>query len=212
MERVPNDRLLKVKVIANFVPRARDSSLLADQDIEVLIGILRRISQDPRIGEYSLTACTLATQRVFFQQESSSYIDYPALGDALKGLNLGLISAKQLAASKGPALFMVNLLEEEARKSDFDALILVGPKTDWRDKLPKEIADSNALEGRLFFYLNYDRDPYQNPWPDLLVNLVKRTRGVQYTISHPQDLFNAWADVMARVTKSKTRPNGLRTQ
>jgi hypothetical protein len=212
VERTRKDSLLKVKVIANFVPRVQNGSLLADQDIEVLIGILRRISQDPRIGEYSLTACSLATQRVFFQQESSSYIDYPALGTALKSMNLGLINAKQLAASKGPALFMVNLLEEEARKSDFDALILVGPKTVWRDKLPKEIANSDALDGRLFFYLSYDRDPYQNPWPDLLGSLVKKTRGIQYTISHPEDLFNAWTDVMSRVTKSKTRLNDVRTQ
>jgi hypothetical protein len=203
VERTAKDGLLKVNIIANFVPRNPNATVLNDDDLEAVVAILRRISQDPRIGEYSLTACSLTAQNVFYRQESSGYIDYPALGAAMKSMNLGLISAKQLAAQKGPGQFILDLFEEQARKADFDALILVGPKTGWEEKLPKEIADSAPLDGRLVFYLNYDRDPFQNPWPDLIANAVKRKRGMQYTITHPQDLFNAWSDLMSRVSKTK---------
>jgi hypothetical protein len=51
--------------------------------------------------------------------------------------------------------------------------------------------------------MNYNLNPVQSPWRDAIGDVVKRLRGFEYTISRPQDLWNAWSEIMSRIVKLK---------
>jgi len=53
------------------------------------------------------------------------------------------------------------------------------------------------------FYLNYSVDPYSYPRRDVIGHLVKQLHGVEYTITQPRDLFNAWSDIVMRLVSGK---------
>jgi len=203
VRRATDTGLFKVDILVNFAPQKADSAILDNSDLQGLVGILRRIARDPRIGEYSLVAFSLQTQQVLYRQEGGSRINFPALGDALKALHLGRVDAKNLTSKNGLAEFVAKLVGEQSKVRGPDALIIVGPKSGPDAKMPREILDTVQDFDRPVFYLNYDAVPELNPWQDLVGNVVKRKRGVKYTITQPKDLFRAWSDLISRTAQAK---------
>jgi hypothetical protein len=192
--------LLKVAILVNFAPQNLDSAVLDEANLQGLVGILRRIARDPRIGEFSLVACSLATQQILYRQGRSSRVDFPAIGEALKSLHLGVIDAKY-AMKNAPAQFVAGLVNEQSLTEKADALIIVGPKSDREVKVPRGMVDSLEDLDRPLFYMNYSARPFASPWRDHFGSLVRQKRGVEYTISTPKDLYAAWSDVIARLEK-----------
>jgi hypothetical protein len=203
VQRDAQSDLLKVGVIVNFASQNPNSAVLDVNDLEGLVAILRRIARDPHIGEYSLVACSLQAPKILSRQENVSRIDFPAVGEALKSLQLGLVDAKQLSMKDGTAQFMARLVREQLRKQGPDALIIVGPKLSGDVKISRETLDSVETLDRPIFYLKYNTDPAVNPWRDFIGNVVKQKRGVEYSITHPKDLFNAWSDVVSRIVRGR---------
>jgi hypothetical protein len=201
VQRDAQSGLLKVDVIVNFAPQNPNAAVLDVNDLQGLVAILRRIARDPHIGEYSLVACSLQAPKILSRQENVNRIDFPAVGEALKSLQLGLIDAKQLSMKDGAAQFMARLVREQLRKQGPDALIIVGPKLSGEVKISRGTLDSVGTLDRPIFYLNYNTDPAANPWRDFIGNMVKQKRGVAYSITHPKDLFNAWSDVVSRIVR-----------
>ena len=90
------------------------SATLQPLDTNALISILRNIARDPRITRFSIVAFNMQEQRVIYRQEAASQIDFPALGKALKSLNLGTVDLKQLdARSTAIRSFSANLITQE---------------------------------------------------------------------------------------------------
>jgi len=201
--REPGSNLLKVDIIANFAPQLQSSAVLTEEDVEGLIEMLRRINRDPHIGEYSIVACSLQAQKVFHRQINASSLDFPAMGEALQSLNLGVVDAKTLAVKNGPAEFIAKLFAEEAHNSVADALIIVGAKPNWEVKMPKEVLESIENVGRPVFYLDYNLHPEENSWRDFVGKVVKQKHGVEYSVSHPKEFFYAWSDIVSRMVKMK---------
>jgi len=204
----PGTDLLKVDIIANFAPQNHDAVVLAAKDLDGLVEILHGIARDPHIGEYSVVACSLPAQKVFYRQTSTNGIDFHAIGEALESLNPGLVDVKTLSAKNGTANFVAGLLEE-SKKRDSDALIIVGSKVAWNPKMPREALDPLGNLDRPLFYLDYNGNPADNPGRDFLRAAVKLKRGVVYNITYPKDLFHAWSDILARTVKArKLRTDG----
>jgi hypothetical protein len=200
--RKPRPDLLKVDIIVNFAAQNPDSAVLDEANLRGLVGILRRIARDPHIGEYSLVACSLPTQQILYRQDRSAQVDFPAIGEALKSLHLGVIDA-QYAMKNGAAQFAASLVNEQSRREKPDALIIVGPKSDREVKIPREILASLEDLDQPLFYMNYSAKPIPSPWRDLFGTFVRQKRGVEYTITSPKDLFNAWSDVITRLDRNR---------
>jgi hypothetical protein len=202
VQRKPRHDLLKVDIIVNFAPQNPDSAVLDEANLKGLVGILRRIDRDARIGEYSLVACSLPTQQILYRQGRSGQLDFPAISEALKSLHLGVIDAKY-AIGNGPAQFVASLVNEEFKRDKPDALIVVGPRPDREVKIPREILDPFDDFDEPIFYINYSAKPISSPWRDLFGAIVKQKRGREYTITNPKELFKAWSDVIARIDRNR---------
>jgi hypothetical protein len=203
MERQQFGSPLSVKIIINFGSWKDGVAALKSGDLERLASILRKMGREPRIGDFSVVACSVQAQQVLYRQHKEPRIDLPALGRALESLNLASVDAKVLAVKNGETEFLGRLIAKEAMDDQMDALIFVSPKYPVDANVSREIVEHLRDLDRPVFYLNYNLSPVSNPWSDQIGRLVKQLHGFQYTISQPLDLFNAWSDIVSRLLNGR---------
>jgi hypothetical protein len=171
-----------------------------------LVSILRNIAREPRIQKFSIVAFNMQEQRVIYRQEAASQIDFPALGEAIRSLNLGTVDLKRLAQKHGDADFISNFLTQEIteEKERPDAVIIAGPKVMVEGALQQDTLKQEASDLQFpVFYMNYNLNPQAVPWRDAIGTAVRTLKGAEYTISRPRDLFFAWTEIIGRIVKSK---------
>lgn len=200
-----DDAPLNVKVLINFAPQNSLSATLQPLDTSALISILRSIAREPRIGKFSIIAFNMQEERVIYRQEDADRIDFPALGSALKSLNLGTVDLKRLGEKHGDTEFLNGLIQKEvgADKDRPDALIFAGPKVMLDENVPQETLKQINTVDFPVFYMNYNLNPQQVPWRDAISRAVKAFRGTEYTISKPRDLWFAVSEMVSRIVKSR---------
>jgi hypothetical protein len=201
--RTQNDGPLNVKVMVNFAPQNSQSATLQPLDVNALVSILRSINREPRIAKFSIVAFNMREQRVIYRQENTSRIDFPALGDALTSLNLGTVDLKRLSQKNGETDFLTNLITDEMKKDQPDAVIFASPKVMLDANVPQDSLKQLGEVNYPVFYMNYNLNPQANPWRDAIGNAVKKLKGLEYTISRPRDLGSAWSDIMSHIVKLK---------
>ena len=201
--REQSERPLNVKVMVNFAPQDSLSATLQPLDTNALISILRNIAREPRIGKFSIVAYNMQEQRIIYREDAASQINFPALGAALKSLNLGTIDLKRLTQKHGDTDFLANLITAEVKDSQDqpDAIIFAGPKVMLDSGLSPETFKALGDVKSPVFYMNYNLNPQSNPWRDAIGNCVRYLKGVEFTITRPRDLFFAWTDIMGRIVK-----------
>ena len=206
VERDHQDLRLKVKVIVNFAPQDAAAAALQPMETSALVSILRGIAREPRIVTFSLVAFNLQEQKVIYRQQEAAQIDFPALGRALRALNLGTTDLKRLAQKHPGSEFLAGLIAAEVSqaKDSPDAIIFAGPKLGVEDTIPgdglKQLSDVKFP----VFYMSYNLNPAANPWRDAIGSAVKYLKGMEFTISRPRDLFFAWSEIMGRIVKGKS--------
>jgi hypothetical protein len=201
--RSEHDAPLNVKVMVNFAPQNSASATLQPLDINALVSILRSINREPRIAKFSIVAFNMQEQRVIYRQENSSRIDFPALGDALNSLNLGVVDLKRLSQKNGETEFLANLITDEMKKGEPDAVIFASPKVMLDANVPTDSLKQVGEVDYPVFYMNYNLNPQANPWRDAIGSAVKRLKGFEYTITRPRDLGSAWSEIISRIVKFK---------
>jgi hypothetical protein len=204
VEREQREGPLNVKVMVNFAPQNSRSATLQPLDTNALVSILRSIAREPRIGKFSIVAFNMQEQRVLYRQESSSQIDFPAMGEALQSLQLGTVDLKRLSQKHGDTEFLTNLITGEVKAGEEpDAVIIAGPKVMLEAAVSQEQLKQVGDLRFPIFYMNYNLNPQANPWRDAIGNAVKTLKGAEYTITRPRDLFFAWTEIMGRIVKWK---------
>ncbi len=201
------DTLLSVKVLVNFAPQNSNAASLQPADTSALVSILRTLQRDPHIARFSVVAFNLQQQKVLYRQEATDRIDFPAIGEALKSLQLGRVQVEQLQKKNSEVEFLGGLIQSEFKVDEPtqrpDALIIAGPKV----MLPNNVS-SDTLKGVgetefPIFYMNYNLYPQITPWRDSISYAVRFFKGQEYTISRPRDLWFAVTEMVTRIVKSK---------
>jgi len=196
---------LNIAIIARIDPRDPASPQVDIRDLESIVATLRQIVRDPRVATSSLVIFSSAAEQIVYQQEDLEQLDLPAFGEALKSLKLGIVDARRISSRVGPAEFTTGVIEEQMQKQPRDAVIVLSHKVPWESGKPHEIAVPPAGAERPLFHLTYDSG--KDLWTrDPISNIVKRLRGVEYTIKNPRDLFDAWSDVVSRILRAKSVP------
>ncbi len=212
VERTQGEPLLNVKVLINFAPQNARSTVLQPLDMNALVSILRGIAREPHIGKFSVIAFNLQEQRVIYRQENADRIDFPSLGEALQSLNLGTVDLKQLSQKHGDTDFLAELIRREAGVGKRpDALVFAGPKAMLEENIsPQTLKELGDLDCPVF-YMNYNLQPYVNPWRDTIGYAVKILKGTEFTISRPRDLWTALSEMVSKVVKLRNDRGGQRT-
>ena len=195
---------LRVKILVNFAPQNPRSATLQPTDTSALVAILRTLSRESRISKFSVVAFNLHERRVLYRADSVDRIDFPALGSSLETLDLGTIDLQRLKDKNGETSFLANLIQREIASADHpDALIIAGPKVMLDRKIPERTLAALGQLSYPVFYMNYNLDPYENPWRDTVGEAVKFLNGQEYTITAPRDLWIAVRRMVTEIERIK---------
>jgi hypothetical protein len=203
--RTPGDSPLSVKILVNFAPQNPTSAILQPSDTNALIALLRTIQRDQRISRFSLVAFNMQEQKVLYRQHAMDRIDFPAIGDSLKGLQLGRVHFARLSQKNSETEFLAGLIKSElsADETPPDAVVFAGPKVMLNSNVPVETLRGVTELGFPVFYMNYNLNPRINPWRDAISNAVRFFKGQEFTITRPRDLWFAVSDMVGMIVKSK---------
>ena len=193
----------KVKLLVNFAPQNSASASMPPVDTSAIVSILRSIHRDPHIARFSVVAFNMTDQKVVYRADDAENIDFPALGKAVTRVKLGTVDYKKLTDPHSEIEFLTSLVEGELGNASTDAVIFAGPKVMLDQNIAAEVLKDLSSITFPVFYMNYNLRPQQNPWRDSISTLVRKLKGVEYTITRPRDLANAWADIVNRITKVK---------
>lgn len=204
VDRSAAESLVSVKVLVNFAPQNSAASTLQPADTTALVSILRSIQRDPHIAKFSIVAFNLQEQRVLYRQDSTDHIDFPAIGEALKGLQLGRVNLAKLQQKNSETEFLGDLIRTEFKNegSSPDALIFAGPKVMLAENVP---ADTLKVVDPAYpvFYMNYNLYPHLTPWRDSIGQAIRYFKGTEFTISRPRDLWFAVTEMVGKIVKFK---------
>jgi hypothetical protein len=204
LRRTEGDSGLNLKVLVNFAPQNALSAALQDSDTDALVSVLRCMQRDPRIGRFSVVAFNVQEQKVLYRQDGSSRIDFPAIGEALRSLQLGRVDLARLGQKHSDSEFLGDLLVNEFGAPDKpDAYVITGPKTLMEESISPEKLRATQAADLPVFYLNYNLTPQATPWHDALSGAVRFFKGQEFTISKPRDLWFAITELVGKVVKSK---------
>jgi hypothetical protein len=195
--------LLHVKLLVNFTPTDPRDVQLHPYDVENIVSILRAISREPQIGTFSVVAFNMQEERVIFEQENATRIDFPGLGSSVESIEGGTVDVQQLRDEESGVRFLGELLREHLRASDPqpDAIIFVGPKLVLEKKISGELLGRSDHVTCPVFYLIYDRNPRAFPWRDTISSVLRTFKGLEYSITLPRDFGRAMKDMMFRLKK-----------
>ena len=202
ISRNPSDSF-RVKLLVNFAPQNSASAAMPPVDTSAIVSILRSIHRDPHIAKFSVVAFNMTDQKVVYRSDEAESIDFPALGKAVTKVKLGTVDYKKLTDPHSEVDFLTSLVEEEVGNASTDVLIFAGPKVMLDQNVAAEVLRDLSNITFPVFYMNYNLRPQQNPWRDSIGTVVKKLKGMEYTITRPRDLANAWTDIVNRLTKVK---------
>lgn len=198
---------ISIKVLVNFAPQNATASSLQPADTSALVSILRTIQREPKFTRFSIVAFNLQEQRILYRQEQSDHIDFPAIGEAIKGLQLGRVGLAQLQKKNSDSQFLGDLIQNEFKVQEPgqspDALIIAGPKVMLQNNLSTDTLKEVGETEFPVFYMNYNLYPQLTPWRDSISRAVRYFKGQEYTISRPRDLWFAVSEMVSRIVKLK---------
>jgi hypothetical protein len=195
--------MLRVKLLVNFASRGTSSAILEPRNLDPVLAILRAMVRAPRVSRLSVVGFLLADQRVFYRQGEADAIDFPALGKALKSLELGTVEYERLVQEKGREWFLADLLKAEVGGADRpDALVIVSPRVGMREDIPARDLKKMGPLGYPVFYLKCGRFRIPDP-SDAIGRLIGIFRGREYRILAPAEIGFAVRDTVDRIARSK---------
>ena len=195
---------LRMKILLNLSPAGAQESLLKPQDAAVLLSMLRSIVRESGVGRLTLIAFNLRAQKIVYQQDDVEQIDFAALAKALQTPAAGTIDYRLLQDRRSEAHFVTNLLIDQlgSRTASQDAIVIVGPKVSLEKKVSLEMLRAAGAAPCPIFYLNYNPNPFEDPFPDTIGSALKAySAASKYDIVRPHDLGAAMRDILVRLDK-----------
>ena len=199
--------LLHVKILVNFTPSDPRDLRLRQYDVRNIVSIIRAISREPNVGTFSVVAFNMQQERVIFEQESVSRIDFPGLGEAIESIKDGRIDFAQLQDEDSGTRFLTGVLQQHLGEQDPepDAIIILGPKLLLDKKISiQRLAEAGRSRSPIFYFI-YDTTPSAYPWRDAISHVLRLYKGLEYTITLPKDLGKAMHSFLSRFAPKREK-------
>src|SRR5260370_18427384 len=191
-------------MLLNLPPAKPQESVWKPEDATVLLSILSGITHEPGVSNIPLVAFNLREQKIIYRQDETNKIDFAALGKAVQAPTAGTIEYRLLRDKQSETHFVTKLLTDQlgAQTASPDAIIIVGPKVTLEKKVPIEPLKEGGTAPCPIFYLNYNPNPFDDPWRDTIASPLKAYKGAfAYNIVLPRDLGAAIRDMLSRIGK-----------
>ncbi len=213
----PSERIaahgLRVKVLLNVSPAGGKESLLKPQYATDLVSMLRSLVREPDVSRLTLIAFNLRAQKIVYRQDDAESVDFAALGKAIQTPLAGTVNYRLLEDRHSESHFVTKLLIDQLgqQTSSQDAIIIVGPKVTLEKQASLELLREGGATACPIFYLNYNPNPFEEPFPDTIGSALKAyNAATKYEIAHPHAFGTAMRDMLFRLGKQPSSETAFR--
>jgi hypothetical protein len=123
---------------------------------------------------------------------------------ALADLELGKVNVEVLKNRRGYVDLLADLIRETVSGNESDAVVFVGPKPWYFDRIERSSLPSRAAGNPPFFYVQLRPFVYGATFPDTIMNAVKHVGGKTFEVYTPSDFAAAIRDI-TRALEEKQR-------
>jgi hypothetical protein len=153
-----------------FSPRRAARTGIGPGDQAVLLGMLSAFLERVPASSVRLVAFNLEQQRELYRQEDFTLSSIDRLRVALNSVSLATVDVGVLQNRRGYMELFADLINTEARtEQKSDAVVVLGPRERFEERLPAEaLDDADRSGGPRFFYFQWR--PRPNPSRLLVAN------------------------------------------
>jgi hypothetical protein len=166
------------------------------------------IVREPGVSRLSLIVFDLRAQKIVYERNDREQIDFAALGKTLDRQPAAATDYHLLQDKNSEVHFLTNLLVNQlgARAKSQDAIIILGPKVSLEGKVPVQMVRAGGGAPCPIFYLNYNPDPFEEPFADTISLALKAYTGVsKFDIARPADFGAAMKNIRMGLRNSSSQ-------
>jgi len=199
--------LLHVKLLVSFSPVELAKVSLSEYDQRSVVSMIRALSREPDIGEFTVIAYNAHEERVIYEAERVSSIDFPALGEAVRSSRSGVVDIEQLQDKKSGEKFLAELFDEHLDASSnegVDAVVFLGPKVTFeRNPSYPLMTSSRSLQAPIFYFI-YNRSPRSYPWRDAVSSGLRALNATEYDVTTAKQFGSSLRRMIAALKPAQT--------
>jgi hypothetical protein len=149
-------RLAVLVDAAPLVQRRLIRNKLSANDHVFLISAVSALLERIPTSSVRVVVFNLEHQQELFRRDDFTLDSLGEMSRALNDLRLGTVSAKILQNQTGHVDFLAGLINQELQSVNAaDAVVFLGPRERFEDKVPAELIDPGHTQAPLFFFLRY---------------------------------------------------------
>jgi hypothetical protein len=189
---------VRVKILLNLSPVGPQEGVLNPRYARALLSMVQSIVREPGVSQLSLIAFDLRAQKIVYERNDRERIDFAALGKTLDTQPAATIDYHLLRDKNSEVHFLTNLLVSQLGDgaTSQDAIIILGPKVSLERKVPLEMVRAGGAAPCPIFYLNYNPDPFEEPFADTISLALKAyTEVSKFDIGRPADFGAAMRNI-----------------
>ena len=201
---------LRLTVLLDTAPVNPYSAKLRAWDRSFLLSALSTVMSQINCQSVRLVAFNMDQQKEVFRKEKFDEPGFGELAQAMRGLELGIVSFEVLEHKQGHATLLSRLATLEMTDAQpSDAVIVLGPHTRFLDKPPQEFLPPRTGKGPQFFYLEYIPTwLLGREFPDVVEYVTKALDGTNFKIHSPAELAHAMQKITAQVKHDGKQAGG----
>lgn len=192
---------LRLTVLLDAAPVNPYSAKLRAWDRSFLLSALSTVMSQINCQSVRLVAFNMDQQKEVFRKERFDVSGFGELAQAMRSLELGMVSFQVLEHKQGHASLLSRLTSLEMTDAQpSDAVIVLGPHTRFLDKPPQGFLPTRTAKGPQFFYLEYIPTwLLGREFPDVVEYVTKALDGTSFKIHSPAELAHAMEKIAAQV-------------
>lgn len=178
---------------------------LGGYDRVLLLSSLASVVERLPLRSVRLVVFSLDQQREIFRAEDFGPPDFVRLSRALSELELGTVDYEVLKNRRGHVDLVADLIGESLREKNSDAVVFLGPKPWYFDKVERSSLPARTSDDPAFFYVQFRPYLAAAAHTDTLMNAVKQMGGKTFDVYTPGDFAAAIRDI-TKAIEGNSRP------
>ncbi len=201
---------LRLTVLLHATPLYSRATKIRAYDREVLLGSLASLLERLPSASIRLVVFNLAQQKKVYTDDQFTTRRLTEVGRSMNELQLGLVQYDVLQNPHGHLALLAALVNDELDAQEpSDAIIFLGPASNYLDTLPKTLFENRQSAGPGFYYLQYRPSVLSArraaprgdlEFPDSIQSVMKRLHGKTFTVHSPGEFATAIAQIEDRTT------------
>jgi hypothetical protein len=181
----------RVTVLMNVSPVFPRKVRLGGYDRVLLLSSLASLVERLPLRSMRLVLFSLDQQREIYRSDNFQAADFGRVAQALGRLELGTVDYEVLKNRRGHVDLISDLISESSKDDKSDAVVFLGPKPWYFDRVQRTALPERGPHDPPFFYIQFRPFMASASYTDTLMAAVKQMGGKTFDVYTPGDFAQA---------------------